>query len=185
MAQERLNDEELSEKYKRFFINRAHDEVFRDEFKEALKKQAEERAYFYDKYYGACAPSVLRAIQELLCMGDELTWKASGLLAAGGGSGGTCGALTGGLMGLSLKYGRAKPDLERTHIGATEAHSKLTEWFMELEGTLRCDEILGIPRDRLSRMELIISPAHEDCFKRCGRVAGKVVEMLFEDGQIP
>jgi C_GCAxxG_C_C family probable redox protein len=65
-------------------------------------------AYEYEQKYGCCPQCVLAAIQEVLGIGDDATFKASHSLAGGGGlsGGGMCGALAGGMLALSSKYGR-------------------------------------------------------------------------------
>lgn len=54
-----------------------------------------------------CSESVLLAISELLSIRSELVPKiATGFGAGIGGQGEVCGAVSGGIMGLGLKFGR-------------------------------------------------------------------------------
>ena len=76
--------------------------------KQALKEQARKKAYDYELECHGCSQAVLLTFQELLGLQDELTFKAAGPLCAGLGMGKTCGALTGGVMVLGMKYGRPR-----------------------------------------------------------------------------
>jgi C_GCAxxG_C_C family probable redox protein len=154
------------------------------EFREALLREAERRAYFYDKFTGCCAQSTLLAIQELFGVGNEATYKAASLLFGGlSGAGHTCGALIGGMMALGLKYGREQPDVERSHVLGGNAGIRLVKWFEREYGTASCRELIGYDlTDEKARAEFLASAVHEECFQRCGKVAARVAEILTESG---
>jgi len=80
-----------------------------------LADKAYRLAYEYEQKYGSCPQCVLAAVQDVLGIGDDATFKASYALAGGGclSSHGTCGALAGGMLAISAKYGR-----ERENFGA-------------------------------------------------------------------
>jgi C_GCAxxG_C_C family probable redox protein len=67
-------------------------------------------AYENEQKYGCCPQCVLAAIQDVLGIVDDATFKASHALAGGGGlsGGGTCGALNGGMLALGARYGRTR-----------------------------------------------------------------------------
>ncbi len=69
-------------------------------------------AYEYEQKYGCCPQCVLAAIQDVLGIVDDVTFKAAHALAGGGGlsGGGTCGALSGGMLALGARYGRDHAD---------------------------------------------------------------------------
>ena len=70
--------------------------------KDELRREARKRAYEYEKNFHGCSQAVLLTLQELMDMGDDLSFRAASALCAGVGVGKTCGALTGGVMALSL-----------------------------------------------------------------------------------
>ena len=112
--------------------------------KQALAEQAYETAVCYELDYGCCPQCVLSAIQETIGLVDNQTIKAAHGLSGGGGlSGvGTCGALTGGLMALSVKKGR---DRNRFHQGKFINNfvkaNQLVEKFRKEFGGITCEDL--------------------------------------------
>ncbi len=80
------------------------------------KQQVIEKAYSLahenEHLYGCCSQCVLAAIQEVMGIVDDATFKAAHGLAGGGAlmTGGTCGALAGGMLAISSVYGRSRED---------------------------------------------------------------------------
>ncbi len=92
-----------------------------------------------------CSEAVLMALAKCLGVESKLIPKiATGFGAGIGGEGEVCGALSGAVMGLGLKFGRDEPgfteDGRRPHWYATE----LMKGFRELHGHLRCRDLLGL-----------------------------------------
>lgn len=74
--------------------------------KEELLDKIEKDAAHYEHNWKGCARSVMRALRENMDLGNEQTVVASSILCGGiGGVGENCGALTGGVMGISLAMG--------------------------------------------------------------------------------
>ena len=92
-----------------------------------------------------CSEAVLMALAKCLGVESKLIPKiATGFGAGIGGEGEVCGALSGAVMGLGLKFGRDVPGFtendRRPHWYAT----KLMKGFRELHGHLRCRDLLGL-----------------------------------------
>jgi C_GCAxxG_C_C family probable redox protein len=89
------------------------------------KKQTTEKAYSlayeFEQKYGACSQCVLAALQETVGSIADEVFKAAYALAGGGAKTGqgTCGALAGGMLAISAKYGRERTDFET--VRSTEA----------------------------------------------------------------
>jgi hypothetical protein len=83
--------------------------------KQTLADQAYEKATKYELDYGCCPQCVLATVQETIGGIDDATIKAVHGLSGGGGlmAEGACGALTGGLVALSAKYGRDRDKLDK------------------------------------------------------------------------
>ena len=87
--------------------------------KQATRQQVIDRAhdlaYDYEAKYGSCSQCVLRALQEVFGLISDDTIRAGYALAGGGGATGrgTCGALAAGMMAISARYGRDKPQMEQ------------------------------------------------------------------------
>lgn len=148
--------------------------------KEALKKQARRKAYNYELKCHGCSQAVLLTFQELLGLGDELTFKAAGPLCAGLGMGKTCGALTGGVLVLGMKYGRPhiQDGLNGLFPGMGVAQ-KLVQRFEQEFGTTACTEISKI--NDWTDFEAVMQAVNDPEFiKREAEVVGKTAEMVAE-----
>ena len=147
--------------------------------------------YENEQKYGCCPQCVLAAIQDVLGVVDDATFKASHGLAAGGGlsTGGTCGALAGGMLALSAKYGR-----DRAHFGngrfiqSYELGKRLHDRFVAEFGSPICAEVqtrlLGRPFNMWDANDFKAFEAAGGHRDKCTRVAGTVAawtaEMLIE-----
>jgi C_GCAxxG_C_C family probable redox protein len=90
-----------------------------------------------------CAHSVLSAFAEDINLPEEFVRVAS---IFGGGvarSGAMCGAITGALMVLGVKYGMRFPEDQETKEKGYELANILIERFREKNGAVTCRELLG------------------------------------------
>ncbi|HEX7475804.1 MAG TPA: C-GCAxxG-C-C family protein [Dehalococcoidales bacterium] len=98
-----------------------------------------------DKYHN-CAQCTLVAIQEISGLKDDGVAKAStGFVGGIGGTQSVCGALSGGVLALSLKYGRDVSYLNgppeaalKKQAEAIEQAARLAKWFEKEFGTTIC-----------------------------------------------
>ena len=111
---------------------------------QALGEQAYAKAVKYELDYGCCPQCVLATVQETVGIVDDQTIKASHGLSGGGGllGEGVCGALTGGLMALSAKYGRDRDKLDKGRcINNFKKAKELTERFRQEFGGVTCQQL--------------------------------------------
>ncbi len=127
-----------------------------------------------------CAESAVLAIAE--SQGSEsgiLPWAATGFCSGMARTCGTCGALSGAIMGLGLVLGRDNADgsVERTY----EAVGKLIRRFEEEFGSTNCRGILdcdlGTPEGQAFFRE---NNLRELCARITGRAAGIASELVKE-----
>lgn len=114
------------------------------EDKEVLAEQAYRRARAYELKFGSCPQCILAAIQETVGGIDDATIKAAHGLAGGGGLAGvgTCGALTGGLLALSARYGRDRDKLDKgRYLNNFKKGNELVERFRAEFGGVTCREL--------------------------------------------
>ena len=112
--------------------------------KAQLADQASELAYHDEIKYGCCPQCVLKAVQSTTGYVSDETIKASHGLSGGGGlmGLGTCGALTGGLLALSAKRGRAHDKFEKgKFIGNFKLDQELVKRFQQEFGGITCQEL--------------------------------------------
>ncbi len=91
-----------------------------------------------------CAQSVLFAYGPQLGLdGDTALKLASGLGGGMGRCGETCGAVTGGILVLGLKYGRGSHEDRSAAEVAHQKTRELMETFERAHGTCDCRTLLG------------------------------------------
>ena len=155
--------------------------------KKALGEQAYEKAVKYELDYGCCPQCVLATVQETVGGVDDQTIKASHGLSGGGAllGEGVCGALTGGLMALSAKYGRDRDKLDKGRfINNFKKSKELTERFRAEFGGVTCKELkqqfTGRTYDMWNAEEYkaFDQARGQQCARATGTVTKWVVEML-------
>ena len=153
----------------------------------ALAEEAYESAVCYELDYGCCPQCVLVAVQEAVGLVDDQTIKASHGLSGGGGlmGEGTCGALAGGLLALSVKRGRSRKNFERGRfINNFDKGRELVERFREEFNGVTCEALqknfTGKKYDMWNAKEYAQFDKDRGmkCAHASGMVARWVVEML-------
>lgn len=124
-----------------------------------MNKKEEALKNFGVKYN--CAQVVIKVFCEELGLDKELALKLSKGFGGGATRGELCGAISGGIMALGLKYG----DDLKSYI------EKLENKIEELYGSIRCEKILGYD---ISNVEDSNDPYNQQ-FK------AKVCPMVVED----
>ncbi len=154
---------------------------------QTLGEQAYAKALKYELDYGCCPQCVLATVQETIGIVDDQTIKASHGLSGGGAllGEGICGALTGGLMALSTKYGRDRDKLDRgRYINNFKKAKELTERFQREFGGVTCRQLqkqfTGRTYDMWNAEEYkAFSDARgQQCANATGTVTKWVIEML-------
>ena len=135
---------------------------------ENARRKAEE---FYRSGQFLCSEAVFLVANEFLGrpVPDDLVRLASGFPVGMGKAGCSCGALTGGVMALGLKYGRSTPGAATP--GMFEAAKELHDRFKARRQCVCCRALI--------RKFEFGSPEHiEQCITITGEVAADVIELL-------
>ncbi len=158
-----------------------------DEHRKKLGEQAYAKAMACELDYGCCPQCVLATVQEVIGIVDDQTVKASHGLSGGGGltGEGVCGALSGGLLALSAKYGRDRDKLDKgRYINNFKKARELTERFRQEFGGLTCKELQQKFTGRTYDMwdageyQAFDAARGKQCANATGTVTRWVVEML-------
>jgi C_GCAxxG_C_C family probable redox protein len=144
-----------------------------------LVNQARNRAEEYyreGEYY--CSEAIVATINDLL--GEELPPEivklASGFPVGIGASKCLCGAVSGGVMALGLKYGRTEPGAEMPK--SFPRNAALHDYIKEEYGSTCCRVLTG-------EFEEFDSPERaEHCIEITGEVAAWVMSKFIEDGVV-
>lgn len=148
--------------------------------------------YTYEQKYGCCSQCVLAAIDDVFGLGIDQVFKASHSLAGGGAitTRGTCGALNGGMMAISARYGRDRQNFDKgLYMEAFVPAKKLFDRFVAEFGSPICGDVqtklFGRSYDFWKPEEFAAFEAaggHRDkCPSVVGRAARWTAEILLEE----
>lgn len=99
------------------------------------------KTLFEQKYH--CSQAVLAAFAEELGLTEKQALKLGACFGGGMCKGEVCGACTGALMALGLKYGQCEIDDFDSRAKTNEVTVKFLEAFREKNGSYICKELLG------------------------------------------
>jgi C_GCAxxG_C_C family probable redox protein len=141
------------------------------------KEVAEEAVTKFLNGYN-CAQSVLLTIASHDRVRSTLIPKiATGFGSGIGRCGSVCGALTGGVMALGMKYGTNKPSQEE-RAKCYELTRELYTKFAKRHGTVLCKELIGYD---LSRAKELDKAKSDKVFeKKCPDFVRTVVEIIMD-----
>jgi len=155
--------------------------------KEEKCDRAYRLAFEYESKYGCCPQCVIAAIEDVFNLKIDDVFKAGHSLAGGLGlsGNGTCGALSGGAMALSYKYGRERKNFSRGRaMKSYVLTKKLHDRFVKEFGNCICKDvqkrIMGRSFDLWDAGEyekFEEAGGHRD---KCPDVAGKVARWVSE-----
>lgn len=131
--------------------------------------------HFRDDGYN-CSQSVLLTMFEHWSCKSELVPKVATAFGGGmGRCGSVCGALTGGLMAIGIRYGTNEPSAEK-RSKASKLAEELYRTFEKQNGTVMCRELIGFD---LSEEKQRRRAYEEDVFElKCTFFVKRVVESL-------
>ena len=90
-----------------------------------------------------CSQAVLAAFSKDLGITEEQALKLGGCFGGGMCKGEVCGACTGALMALGLKYGQSEINDLNSRLKANELTVYFLEKFCDENGSYICRELLG------------------------------------------
>lgn len=96
---------------------------------------------FEQKYH--CSQAVLAAFAEELGLTEKQALKLGACFGGGMCKGEVCGACTGALMALGLKFGQSEIDDLNSREKTNDKTIKFLELFKEKNGSYICKELLG------------------------------------------
>lgn len=97
---------------------------------------------FFDEY--ACSQAILSEYCNYYDVDSQVALKISAGFAGGMCMGKTCGAVTGAIMVLGLKFAGQQPETPEGRKSVKEAVLKFTELFKSLNGSTECKDLLSV-----------------------------------------
>jgi len=93
----------------------------------------------------SCSQAVLAAVSEPLGLDRERALKISQPFGGGMASMGlTCGAVTGAMLAIGLKYGRTRPEDEDAKQKTYRLVHEFLRRFQDRNGSIVCRELIGV-----------------------------------------
>jgi C_GCAxxG_C_C family probable redox protein len=127
-----------------------------------------------------CSQAVLSVFSEDLGLSEETALKIAYPFGAGiGGCGKTCGAVTGAIMVIGLKFNTSNPLAIDIKTECKEKARKLIEIFEQEHGTSNCNDLVGFDMSKLSGVEL--KSKSQFLQNRCPKFLETVVSFLEEE----
>ena len=131
-------------------------------------------AYFGEKFH--CSQSVLAAYAEELGLTEEQALKVAYCLNSGMRKGEVCGACTGALLVLGMKYGQSKKEDRESRKNADRKTVEFLERFEKENGSYICNKLLGCD---ISTAEGVKHAIEHERFKEiCPRMVASAVRIL-------
>jgi C_GCAxxG_C_C family probable redox protein len=150
-------------------------------YPEQFKKIAGELSAAYGPEFHGCAQVVAGTLMEILGIVNDQVLMAASFFAGGSKRCLTCGAISGGVIVLGMKYGHLKhKDSAETKEEAVNPAMELIDRFINEYHTTNCCELTGFDfRDTVQFQAFKDSPeARKKCTEKMSRVCGWVAEII-------
>jgi C_GCAxxG_C_C family probable redox protein len=126
-----------------------------------------------------CAQSVLSEFAPQFGMDRDTAMKlACGFGAGMGRSGNVCGAVTGGMLVLGLKYGMVDPELQEDKEKTYDQILKLLNRIKAIHGSDNCTDLMGVDIGTPEGLQEAQDKELSD--KICSKIVGDVTRILEE-----
>ena len=126
-----------------------------------------------------CSQIVLGEVSERLGISKERAYAAAACFGIGMAQGGVCGAATGALIAIGLRYGNTVPgDLTAKSV-VFDKRAEFMRRFEEMNGKVNCPDLLGRRVDTLKDLFLTRdSGIYDDCPRYCVNAIRILEDML-------
>lgn len=126
-----------------------------------------------------CSQVVLAYFAERLGMTEEMANKVTACFGGGMMQGDTCGAFTGALMAIGVKYGHWDEEILLTQKdGMMTKYAEFRNLYFQRYDTCRCKELLGYDVSVPEQLQAALSSGRMLDF--CPKVVKNVIEVLEE-----
>ena len=151
------------------------------QFPDEFIKLAGKLAITYGERYHGCAQAVVAPFLEILGISDDDFLAVASCFAGGCGKCQICGAVSGGLIILGLRYGRRKlEDGMEVLDKSLEIGGELIDRFLAMYETTNCCDLTGFDLGDLEQRKAFMDSkeATEKCAKRIKNVAEWTAEII-------
>lgn len=130
-----------------------------------MNKVEKSKNYFKNGFN--CSQAVFTTFATELGLSEEMALRVSTQFGGGARKGEMCGAVSGALMVLGLKYGHYHYDAQEEKSNAYKIAEEFMDRFIEKNGTVVCRELLGYdltkPEDmqKIKELDLFHTTCHQ------------------------
>ena len=125
-----------------------------------------------------CSQIVLAAVSDKLGITREHAYAVASCFGIGMAQGETCGAATGAMMAIGIRYGNVKTGDLKTKSEVFAKRDEFIRRFAEMNGKVKCPDLLGRRVDTFD--DLVLLGATTDVFRNCRRYCVNAVKILEE-----
>ena len=122
-----------------------------------------------------CSQIVLAEVSDKLGITREQAYAIASCFGIGMAQGGTCGAASGAIMAIGLKYGNVKSGDMKAKADVFKKRDEFIRRFEQMNGKVACPDLLGQRVDTLEEM-LVASP--QGVFRACPRYCVNALKIL-------
>ena len=124
-----------------------------------------------------CSQVVLGEVSERLGMTKEQAYAAAACFGIGMAQGGVCGAATGALIAIGLKYGNTRPGDMAAKDLVFRKRAEFMKRFEEMNGKVNCPDLLG---RRIDTLQDLFLTRDSGLYDRCPGYCVNAVRILDE-----
>ena len=125
-----------------------------------------------------CSQIVLAAVSDKIGITREQAYAVASCFGIGMAQGETCGAATGAMMAIGMRYGNIKSGDLKTKSEVFAKRDEFIRRFAEMNGKVKCPDLLGRRVDTYD--ELVLLGATTDVFRNCRGYCVNAVRILEE-----
>ena len=124
-----------------------------------------------------CSQVVLAAVSDKLGITKEQAYAVASCFGIGMAQGETCGAATGAMMALGIRYGNTEPNDMRCKAELFAKRDEFIRRFREMNGKVACPDLLG---RRVETFEELITLGATGLYDNCPRYCVNAMKILEE-----
>lgn len=122
-----------------------------------------------------CSQIVLGEVSERLGMTKEQAYAAAACFGIGMAQGGVCGAATGALIAIGLRYGNTKPGDMESKSTVFDKRAEFMKRFAEMNGKVNCPDLLG---QRIDTLQDLFMTRSTGLYSKCPGYCVNAVRIL-------
>ena len=132
-----------------------------------------------------CSQSIVANFGPEFGLDRDLALRLAAGFGSGMGHGGICGAVTGAMMVLGLRYGQAQEDDPNGESRTHEAMEFFVEHFQARNGSILCRDLLGLNVETPEEMQAVLAqnPTQTRCPKYV-KDAAQILELILYPGEM-